>query len=76
MFYKSFGQTFSVVGFVYVHSREGPSFPLWVKFLEVKVVNRIAEPCLVWFHQDVCPLSEEMFYNVRSFPQGLEIFWP
>ena len=63
------------LGFVYVHSREGPSWPLWVKFLEVKAVDGVTEACPVRFRQDVCPLLEAMFDDVGSFLQGFELSW-
>ena len=67
---------FERLGFVYVHSREGSSWPLCVKFLEVKQIDEVAEACPVWFRQDVCPLSEAIFDDVGSFPEGFELSWP
>ena len=58
---------------MYINSRVGPAWPLWVEFLEVKAVDGVAEVCPIWFHQDVCPLAEAMFYDVGSFPQGFEL---
>ena len=76
MFNKSFGQKILVVGFVYIHSREGLSWPLWVEFLEVKAIDRVAETCSVWLSQDVCLLEEEMFYDVGSFRRSFKLSWP
>ena len=64
-----------MVGFVYVHSRAGPSWPSWVELLEVKAIDEVAEACPALFRQDVCPLTEAMFYDVGSFPQGFELSW-
>ena len=72
---KYFGQKFTVVGFVYIHSREGPSWPLWVEFLEVKAVEGVSEVGLVWFCQYVCPLTEAIFNDIGPFPQGFELSW-
>ena len=55
---------------------EGPFRALQVQFLEVKDVDGVIEAGLVWFRQDVCPLSEENFNDVGSFPQGFELSWP
>ena len=61
---------------MYKHSREGPSWPLWVEFLEVKAVDGVIEAGPIWLRQDVCPLSEAMFSDVGSFPHGFELSWP
>ena len=58
---------------MYIDSRGGPSWPLWVEFLEVKAVDGFVEAGPIWFHQDVCPLSEAIFDDVWSFPQGFEL---
>ena len=45
-----------------------------MEFLEVKAIDGVVEAGLVRFRQDVCPLSEAMFDDVWSFPQGFELF--
>ena len=73
---KSFGQKFRVVRFVYVDSRVGPPWPLWVEFIGVKSVDGVAEACPIWLSQDGYPLEEDMFYDLGSFPQFFEISCP
>ena len=76
VFNKSFGKKIKVVWFVYVNSRVGPSWPLLVEILEVKVIDEVGEVCPFWFRQYVCPLAKAIFYDVGFFPQGFELSWP
>ena len=55
---------------------EGPLGPLWVELLEVKPIDGVSEASPVRFRQDVCPLSEVVFDDVGSFPQGFKHSWP